>query len=129
LYKNADFISKFLSDVKALVLKEALAGKKWDGFKLVEGRSNRVITDEAKVKEILEAELYEPEEFLNTKLKGLGDLEKLLKKSGFEKLLGHLVEKPAGAPTLAPEDDKREPYGLSKAAKDFEVLEDEEDLN
>lgn len=129
LYKNADFISKFLSDVKALVLKEALEGKKWDGFKLVEGRSNRVITDEEKVKEILEAELYEPEEFLNTKLKGLGDLEKLLKKSGFEKLLGHLVEKPAGAPTLAPEDDKREPYGVSKAAKDFEVLEDDDDLN
>lgn len=127
LYKNADFISKFLSDVKALVLKEALDGKKWDGLKLVEGRSNRVITDEAKVREILEAELYEPEEFLNTKLKGLGDLGKLLKKANFDKLIGHLVEKPAGAPTLAPEDDKREPYGVSKAAKDFEVLED--DLN
>ena len=129
LYKNADFISKFLADVKALVLKEALEGKKWDGLKLVEGRSNRIITDEAKVREILEAELYEPEEFLNTKLKGLGDLEKLLKKANFEKLIGHLVEKPIGAPTLAPEDDKREPYGVSKAAKDFEVLEDEEDLN
>jgi hypothetical protein len=127
LYKNADFISKFLSDVKALVLKEALAGKDWQGYKLVEGKSNRQITDETKVREILEAELYEPKDFLNTKLKGLGDLEKLLKKSVFEQLLGHLVVKPAGAPTLVDESDKRLPLAVSRISKDFEDLED--DLN
>lgn len=129
LYKNADFITKFLSDVKALILKEALAGKQWQGYKLVEGKPNRQITDEAKVREILDAELYEPEDFLNVKLKGLGDLEKLLKKSGFEQLIGHLVVKPAGAPTLVTEDDKREPIGVSRIARDFEELEDEDDLN
>lgn len=122
LYKNADFISKFLSDVKALILKEAIAGKQWQGYKLVEGKSNRQITDEAKVREILDAELYEPEDFLNTKLKGLGDLEKLLKKSGFEQLLGHLVVKPAGAPTLVEESDKRPPLAVSRITKDFEDL-------
>jgi len=130
LYQNADFIAKFLADVKSLVLKEALAGKKWEGYKLVEGKSNRVIKDEFEVIRLLEEELYEPADFINFKLKGLGDLEKLLKKSGFETLLGHLVEKPAGAPTLVTEDDKREPYGISRAAKDFEILADvEDDLN
>jgi len=130
LYKNADFITKFLTDVKALVLKEAISGKQWQGLKLVEGRSTRQITDEAKVREILEAELYEPEEFLNSKLKGLGDLEKLLKKAGFNSLLGHLVVKPAGAPTLVDENDKRELYGVSRIAKDFEIIADvEDDLN
>lgn len=129
LYKNADFIMKFLSDVKALILKEALDGKEWPGYKIVEGRSNRQITDEAKVREILEAELYEPEQFLNTKLKGLGDLEKLLKKAGFERLIGHLVVKPAGAPTLVTEDDKREPFGIAKVKAAFEVVEDGDDLN
>lgn len=129
LYKNADFIGKFLSDVKALVLKEAIAGKEWQGFKLVEGRSNRQISDESKVIEILEAELYEPNEFLNSKLKGLGDLEKLLKKSGFDKLLGHLVEKPAGAPTLTPESDKRQPLAVTRVKSDFDVLDEEDDLN
>lgn len=129
LYKKADLVTKFLSDVKALILKEALEGKEWQGYKLVEGRSNRQITDEAKVREILEAELYEPEQFLNTKLKGLGDLEKLLKKAGFESLIGHLVVKPAGAPTLVTEDDKREPFGIAKVKAAFEVVEDEDDLN
>lgn len=128
LYKNADFITKFLADVKALVLKEALDGKQWPGYKVVEGKSNRQITDEAQVREILEAELYEPEDYLNTKLKGLGDLEKLLKKAGFEKLIGHLVVKPTGAPTLVDESDKREPYGVSRIAKDFAEIE-EDDLN
>jgi hypothetical protein len=119
LYQSADFITKFLADVKASVLKEALAGKKWQGFKLVEGKSNRVITDDKKVIAILEGELYEPEEYVNTKLKGLGDLEKLLKKANFEKLIGHLVVKPAGAPTLVDENDKRETYGVSQVKKDF----------
>jgi len=129
LYKNADFIMKFLSDVKALILKEALEGKEWQGYKLVEGRSNRQIIDEFEVIKILEEELYEPKQFLNVKLKGLGDLEKLLKKAGFESLIGHLVVKPAGAPTLVTEDDKREPFGIAKVKSAFEVVEDEDDLN
>jgi hypothetical protein len=72
---------------------------------------------------------YEPKEFLNTKLKGLSDLEKLLKKAGFESLIGHLVVKPPGAPTLVDENDKRELYAASQVKKDFEVLDDVEDLD
>lgn len=127
LYENADFITKFLTDVKATVLKEALAGKKWQGYKLVEGRSNRQITDEAQALLILKGELYTTEEIANVKIKGLGDLEKLLKKAGFNSLLGHLVVKPAGAPTLVDENDKRELYGVSRIAQDFAEIED--DLN
>ncbi len=129
LYENADFITKFLTDVKASVLKEALNGKEWPGYKLVAGKSNRVITNESEVVKILESELYEPEQYQNTKLKVLGDLEKLLKKSGFDKLLGHLVVKPPGAPTLVDENDKRELYAASQVKKDFEVLEDVEDYD
>lgn len=120
IYGKADFISKWLSDVKSLVLKEAVAGKKWPGMKLVEGRSIRVWKDESKAISILEENLYEPNEYLNSKLKGLGDLEKLLKKANFEKLLGSLTFKPPGAPTLVAEDDKREEYGTSQAKKDFD---------
>lgn len=131
LYQNADFIKKFLEDVKSVALKEALAGKQWPGLKLVAGRSNRIITDEQKVKQILLGELYEMEDFLNVKLKGIGELETLLKKKGFEELLGHLVIKPTGAPTLVDENDKRELYGVAQIQKDFEVLpdDDEDDLN
>lgn len=127
LYRKADFITKFLTDVKALILKEALEGKHWQGYKLVEGRSIRQITDEFEVIKILGGELYEPKEFLNTKLKGLGDLERLLKKAGFESLIGHLVVKPAGAPTLVDESDKREPFGIAKVKAAFEIVEEEDD--
>lgn len=119
LYRKADFITKFLADVKASVLKEAVNGKQWPGHKLVEGKSNRQWVDESKVIEALEGELYDPEQFLNSKLKGLGDLEKLLGKATFNELLNPLTIKPPGAPTLVSEDDKRPLYGVAQAAKDF----------
>jgi len=119
LYRKADFITKFLSDVQALVLKEAVNGKQWPGHKLVEGKSNRQWVSELKVIEVLESQLYEREEFTNSKLKGLGDLEKLLGKAAFNELLNPLTIKPPGAPTLVSEDDKRPLYGVAQAAKDF----------
>lgn len=122
VYGSTSFISKYLEAVKAHVLKEALNGKQWQGYKLVEGRSNRQITDEAKALEILEENLYERNEIVNSKIKGLGDLEKLLKKANFEKLLGHLIVKPAGAPTLVDENDKRPLYGVAQLQKDFEDI-------
>jgi hypothetical protein len=129
-YNSAGFIAKYLEAVKAHVLKEALDGKQWQGLKLVEGRSVRQWSDEAKAREILEENLYGPEEFLNQKIKGLGDLEKLLKKSNFERLLGHLIVKPAGAPTLVDENDKRPLYGVAQLQKDFaDINEGGEDLD
>lgn len=128
VYNSTSFIAKYLESVKAYVLQQALEGKQWQGLKLVEGRSVRQWTDEAKAIEILEENLYEPEEFLNRKIKGLGDLEKLLKKSKFESLLGHLIVKPAGAPTLVDEKDKRPLYGVAQLQKDFADTANE-DLN
>jgi hypothetical protein len=127
IYLNSDFIAKWLESVRAIVLKEAMDGKQWPGHKLVEGRSNRTWTDEKKAIAILEENLYEPHEYLNSKIKGLGDLEKLLKKANFEKLLGHLIIKPQGAPTLVSEADKREPYGVTGLRKDFGEFIEEDD--
>lgn len=128
-YKQADFIKKWLDSVGALILKEALQGKEWKGYKLVEGRSNRTWTNEDKVKEVLEENLFEPEQFLNQKLKGIGDLEKLLGKPKFNELLNPLTVKPAGAPTLVDENDKREAYGTAQAKKDFAEPIEETDFN
>lgn len=132
VYESISFIGKYLDAVKSHVLKEALEGKQWPGYKLVEGKSNRQITDEAKALEILEESLYEREQIINSKIKGLGDLEKLLKKANFEKLLGHLIVKPQGAPTLVEETDKRPLFGVAQSQKDFaETAEAEsfDDLN
>jgi len=112
-YESADFITKWLTDVKATVLKEAVKGKKWEGYKLVEGKSNRQFTSETDVIEALEAQLYGPKDYFSYKLKGLGDLEKLLGKKDFTAVLDPLLIKPKGAPTLVSENDKRQEYSES----------------
>ena len=121
IYDRADLFTKWLSKVTGYVLKEALAGKSWPGYKLVAGRANRVITDETAVRSKLRGEGYKVDEILNAKLKGLGDLEKLLGKEGFEKLVGPYVIKPEGKPTLVTEDDPRPAFNsIDQHKKDFE---------
>lgn len=105
---KADMFTDWLSSVKAHAMAEALAGKTVKGWKLVEGRSNRVITDEAKAVEILVGMGYTEEELKNHKLKGIGDLENKVGKKALEISLGDILVKPKGAPTLALESDKRE---------------------
>ena len=118
-YKQLDKIADWAKAVSEYVEKEALAGREWDGYKLVEGRSNRKWSDEDKIKEVLKSELYEEKEYLNVKLKGIGDIEKLVGKTNFTKIVGSYVEKPAGSPTLVPSSDKREPFKRPTAAEDF----------
>lgn len=118
-YKISSQISDWISGISDFLLSEALKGKKWPEYKLVEGRSNRVIKDEAGVTGTLEDNLYTKEQFTNSKLKGIGDLEKLLGKKRFEEILGAYVDKPAGKPTLAHESDKRPEMGIEQAKVDF----------
>jgi len=79
---------------------------KFDGWKLVEGRSNRKYEGQGKVETALlnagYEDIYKPKE-----LKGITDMTKLLGKSRFDELLGGLVIKPEGKPVLVPESDKR----------------------
>jgi hypothetical protein len=118
--KAAGFV-KWINSVTDYVQKQALAGNVLAGYKLVEGRANRVIADELAVKSKLRGEGFKIDEILNTKLKGLGDLEKLLGKVDFEKLVGPFVIKPAGKPTLVTADDPRPAYNsIEELKKDFE---------
>lgn len=108
LLTKVDMYSDWLSSVKSHALSEALAGKNLKGWKLVEGRSVRTITDEEKAVEILVDMGYTEEELKNHKLKGIGDLEKKVGKKALAIGLGDILVKPKGAPTLALESDKRE---------------------
>lgn len=105
---KADMFTDWLSSVKAHAMAEALAGKTVKGWKLVEGRSNRVITDEGKAVEVLVGLGFTEDELKSHKLKGIGDLEKMVGKKALAMNLGDIIAKPKGAPTLAPESDKRE---------------------
>ena len=87
---------------------------------MVEGRSNRKITDIEAVCEVLDEENYASDEVYETKLKGITALEKVMGKSTFEALLGRFVIKPPGAPTLAPSEDPREEWRSAKS--DFDDI-------
>ena len=82
-------------------------GVKWEGYKLVEARTQRKISDQIGVMAKLEEEGYSAEDVTNTKLKGLTELQKVLGKKKFEELLEPYIVKPQGEPTLVPESDKR----------------------
>lgn len=108
LLTKADMFTDWLSSVKSHAMSEALSGKTVKGWKLVEGRSNRVITDEAKAVEILVGMGFTEDELKNHKLKGIGDLEKMVGKKPLALTLDGIIVKRKDAPTLAPESDKRE---------------------
>ena len=97
----------WLASLEATVKDACLAGKEIPGWKLVEGRTRRQYTDEAEIEKRLRAKKYKVSEIFEKKLLGITKMEKLLGKKTMGELLGDLIEKPQGAPTLVPESDKR----------------------
>ena len=123
--KMATDILPWLAIVKAwaasmedYALQQALAGVAYPGYKLVEGRSNRKITDDKAVIALLSKEGYDESEFMKPAvLCGIGDLEKLVGKRRLSTLCADYITKPQGKPTLTTADDKRPAY--NSASDDF----------
>ena len=109
LIGKIDTYKSWIESVNKYVYDRAIQGYKWEGYKLVAGRSSRVITDEAKIRQELLDEFLE-DEVLNIKLKGIGDLEKLLGKKVFSARFGDAIESRPGAPKLVPESAKGVEY-------------------
>ena len=80
-------------------------GKSWPGFKVVEGRTVRRYTDEDAVIQTAREAGYT--DIYRRKLLSITEMEKLMGRKNFQAVLGHLIEKPAGLPTLVPDSDKR----------------------
>lgn len=108
---KVDALTTWASDVKEYALQQAISGKEWTGWKLVEGRSNRKYTSEAVVAATVEGAGYDPYE---RKVLGVTAMQKLLGKTRFEELLAPYIEKPQGKPTLVPESDKRPAMNTAK---------------
>lgn len=107
-------LTSWASDVKAYALNQALAGQKFPGYKVVEGRSIRKYKDEAQVAQVVTSAGFDPYE---KKLLGITAMTKELGSKRFKELLGDFVYKPQGKPVLVPESDKRPE--LDTAANDF----------
>jgi hypothetical protein len=118
---RADELTSWASDVKDYALRQALSGKEWKGWKLVEGRSNRKYTDEEAVAETVQKAGFDPYE---KKLLGITAMQKQLGKQKFMELLEGYIEKPQGKPVLAPASDKRPEF--STASNDLSEVNDYE---
>ena len=114
-------IKSWISSVEEFALEAALEGDTIPGYKVVEGRSVRKISNVAEAMARLEGNGIPAENYLKpAELKTITDLEKTLTKKGFKTILGDLVIKPEGKPTLVEEADPREPF--SKAKNDFKGI-------
>ncbi len=111
---KADELAAWAADVKEFALQQALSGVKYDGWKIVEGRSNRKYVDEDAVADKVKKAGFDPYE---PKLLGITAMEKMLGKKKFAEVLKGLVEKPQGKPALVPEADKRPE--MNTAQEDF----------
>jgi Protein of unknown function (DUF2800) len=105
-YKIADEAIKWLNAVKSKVQQLANRGEKFEGFKLVEAKTNRKWRSEQRAFGALRAMGYEDEDFQNVKIKSFTALDKLLEPSEWA-YLQKFLDKPQGLPTLVPESDKR----------------------
>ena len=118
---RAKNIKTWLDGLEAYALGKALDGYDWPGMKLVEGRSNRKITDDViAANNLLNAgfgaeEIYKPQA-----LRSITDLEKLCGKKMFSELMSGVIEKPPGKPTLVSADDKRQAIELRNVKNDFD---------
>ena len=104
ILEKLDGLTSWANDIRDYALRAAISGKKWTGFKLVEGRSNRKYTDENAVIAAVQNAGFDPYEH---KLLGVTAMTSLLGRKQFNEILGGYVTKPQGKPTLAPESDKR----------------------
>lgn len=95
--------------------------KQWPGLKLVEGISRRKWIDEDQASDTIFARCPElsEDEIFNMKLKPITAIEKIVGKKRFAEILGDVVVKPQGKPTLVPSEDKRPAMGYTQAQLDF----------
>lgn len=114
-------VKTWISGVEDYALAQALSGVKLPGWKIVEGRSVRKITDQEAAAAALNKAGFESEAiFKPQELRTITDLEKLVGKKQFAAICGDLIDKPTGKPTLAPESDKRK--AIDPVADDFKEV-------
>ncbi|MGL5513770.1 MAG: DUF2800 domain-containing protein, partial [Sporomusa sp.] len=120
-----DQLQAWAKDVKVYAHGQALAGTAIPQWKLVEGKSNRLITDADKAKKALLAAKFKLEEIVAPQeLLGISALEKKFGKKTIAATLKDLITKPPGKPALVPETDPRPT--LNSIENDFADIEMED---
>jgi len=122
ILKAEPMISAWLKAVKDRALAQLLNGEEIPGYKVVEGRGSRKWSNGPAVVAELESVGYGPGDYYTEpELLSPAQLEKSIGKKKVAELVGSLIVSEPGAPTVAPESDKRKPFDrLAAARKDFE---------
>lgn len=100
-------IKAWVAAVEAAAYSHLEQGQHLPGYKLVEGRSLRKWRDESEVYHRLTEAGLDGEDIYESKLISVAQAEKTLGRKAFAELMNDLVEKPAGKPSVVPEDDNR----------------------
>ena len=113
-----DDLTKWANEIIAYAQDAAVNhGKQWPGYKLVESRTNRKYTNEDAVIDVAHAAGYT--DIFKKSLISITEMEKLMGKKTFAEILGGLVIKPQGKPTLVPASDRRPAITATGAEQDF----------
>lgn len=112
---NKKLIESFLKKVQDSVFERIKSGETFEGYKIVEGRSNRKWTDKAEA--LLKNKFGE--DIYDKKLKGITTIEKQFKN---DINIKDYVYKPEGSPTLVPDSDKRQPINFKKIEDQFDKI-------
>lgn len=117
-------LTKWANEITAYALDTALNhGKEWIGFKVVQGRSVRKYRDEVAIAEAAKEAGYK--DIYRQSLIPLTEMQRLMGKDRFEEILGGLITKAPGRPTLVPKSDRRPAMNVSNAINEFyEIKED-----
>ena len=100
-------MAAWLEDMKEYALSESLAGADVPGWKAVEGRGSRVFTDTDEAVDTLVKNGIDESVLYERRVLTLAQMEKAIGKKTFGELVGDLVVKNPGKPTLVEESDKR----------------------
>ena len=114
-------LTKWAADISDYALDAAVNhGRKWKGFKVIEGRSVRKYRDEEAVAEAAREAGFN--DIYRQSLIPMTEMERLMGKSRFEEVLGDLIYKPAGKPALVPVTDRRPAMNVTNAMNEFNEI-------
>lgn len=112
-----DSLTEFVKSARKLALDRHSASNPIEGIKIVRKRANRRIENPDKTVRTLYELGFGDLDIYNRKLKGIGDLERLVGKD----VMAKLVVKPEGQLTVAPMDDPRDEVLTPKQLMELEL--------
>lgn len=119
-YEKGGYLAQWLKAVDDHLHETAKNGKKWAGYKLVEGKTKRKWGDAEAVIDALADFGLEPKDYLKPQeLKGITEVGDLVSVDYWQEQIAKHVIKPVGPPCLVKESDKRPALGVEQAKADF----------